>query len=299
LHGVKECDKSIAQEKAMLSRNRVFVLFPLLSLCLTFTSCSTGPDKGKPGTPAFYWQAARETFVKRDYLKTTEHLRRVIRTENEFSLRAQPWRLVVASGLAKAYIELADDFEKGAKANTAAQLPFLQTTATYRTTAETRALEFAETFIQWKKSFKEQEVLLDFPFPSLGSTETPLRQKIQGGSMPGEGALPVLEQRLIDRYIAESAAAAVGSPGDLTKGRTFFQAGSAKVPRDVFALAMANSVYEQAQLFARNKMNKSDRLHLFCQEGLDTLKSIPESDESKKLTIDLERLAKTVEMRQL
>jgi hypothetical protein len=296
LHLSQECGKSIAQEKAMLSPKRVVVLTPLFSLCLTLTSCSQG-EKGKPGTPAFYWQAARETYVTRDYLKTTEHLRRLIRTENEFSTRGQPWRLIVASGLTKAYMELADDFEKGAQANSTSAVPFLKTVATYRTTAETRALEFAETFIQWKKSCKDQEILLDFPFPSLAATETQQRQKIQGGAVLSAGALPILEQRLIERCIAESAAAAVGAPGDLMKGQSSFQAGSAKVPRDVFALATAHALYEQAQLFTRQKMNKNDRLHLFCQEGLGILKSVPETAESKKLTADFEALAKTVEMR--
>jgi hypothetical protein len=280
----------------MLSRTRVVLLTPLLSLCLTLTSCSTG-NKGKPGTPAFYWQAARETFVTRDYLKTIEHLRRVIRTENEFTARGLPWRLIVAGGLTKAYMEMADDFEKGARANSATPEAFLKTMATYRTNAETRALEFAETFLQWKKSSQDQEILLDFPFPRLAATETPQRQKIQGGQMPAEGALPVLEQRLIDRYIAENAAAAVGAQGDLTKGQALFQAGSAKVPRDVFALATANALWDQAQLFTKQRMNKNDRLHLFCQEGLDLLKSVPETAESKKLKTDFEKLSKTVEMR--
>ncbi|MFB3778404.1 MAG: hypothetical protein ACE141_12375 [Bryobacteraceae bacterium] len=281
----------------MLCSRRVVVLAPLLSLWLIQVSCSTGADKAKPGTPAFYWQAARETHVTRDYLKTVEHLRRVIRSENEFNLRAQPWRLVIANGLAKAYMELADDFEKGAKANADAQLPLLKTMASYRTLAETRALEFAETFIMWKKTSKDPEILLDFPFPTVPSTETPLRQKIQGGSMPGEEAMPVLEQRLINLYVAESAAAAVGAAGDISKGRALFQAGGAKVPRDVFALAMTTALYNQAQLFSRSKMNKSDRLHLFCTEGLDVLKSIPETADSKKLKADFEALAKTVEMR--
>ena len=281
----------------MLCWKRVVVLVPFLPLWLAQTSCSTGSEKAKPGTPAFYWQAARETFVKRDYLKTTEHLRRVIRTENEFSLRAQPWRLVVANGLARTYIELANDFEMGAKANIDAPFPLLKTMASYRTTAETRALEFAETFLQWKKSPNDPEILLDFPFPSVPTTDTPLRQKIQGGSLPSEGALPALEQRLMDLYVAEAAAAAVGAPGDLAKGRTLFQAGSAKVPREVFTLAMATAIYDQAQLFTREKMNKSDRLHLFCEQGLEALKSIPETTETKKLLGEFEKLAKTVEMR--
>ncbi|HSW51518.1 MAG TPA: hypothetical protein VLH09_15130 [Bryobacteraceae bacterium] len=281
----------------MLCTRRVAVLAPLLSLWLTQISCSTGADKAKPGTPAFYWQAARETHVTRDYLKTVEHLRRVIRTDNEFNLRAQPWRLIVADGLTRTYMQLADDFEMGAKANADAPLPLLKTMASYRTTAETRALEFAETFIMWKKTAKDPEILLDFPFPSVPSMETPLRQKIQGGSLPGEGAMPALEQRLMSICVAESAAAAAGATGDVSKGRTLFQAGSAKVPRDVFALAMATALYNQAQLFSRAKMNKSDRLHLFCTEGLDVLKSIPETAESKKLTSEFEKLAKTVEMR--
>ena len=67
---------------------RILITVAALPLWLSLTSC--GPKKPAVGTPAFYWDAARETFATRDYLKTTEHLRRIIRTDNEFTQRALP-----------------------------------------------------------------------------------------------------------------------------------------------------------------------------------------------------------------
>ena len=81
------------------------------------TSCSSGPEPPKPGTPAFYWAAARETWRGGDYLKTSEHLQRILAGENDFCARARVWDAVISGGVAQAYIELADNWEAGARAN--------------------------------------------------------------------------------------------------------------------------------------------------------------------------------------
>src|SRR5512138_3291512 len=131
----------------MFSRKgAVLLALPWLLCWLVLSSCSTASKKPKQGTPAFYWQAATETVAKRDYLKTTEHLRRVVRTENEFTQRALPFRFAVASGLAKAYIDIASDLQAGVKANKQNPTPMRKAMGDYRLLAESRAVEFAETF---------------------------------------------------------------------------------------------------------------------------------------------------------
>lgn len=47
------------------------------------TACSSAPSGLQPGTPAFYWQAAKETFVKKDYMKPADHLRQVVQSESK------------------------------------------------------------------------------------------------------------------------------------------------------------------------------------------------------------------------
>ena len=53
------------------------------------TSCSSGPQPPQPGTPAFFWAAAKETYRAGDFLKTSENLQRILATDNEFSARAR------------------------------------------------------------------------------------------------------------------------------------------------------------------------------------------------------------------
>ena len=67
----------------------VVIALGALGLVAAGTSCSSGPQPPQPGTPAFYWAAAKETYRAGDFLKTREHLQRILATENEFSARAR------------------------------------------------------------------------------------------------------------------------------------------------------------------------------------------------------------------
>src|SRR5215472_8569304 len=85
-----------------------------ISANVILISCS-GESGPQPGTPAFYWAAAKQTYAAGDYAKTTDNLDRVVATENEFTPKARPWLLVLTSGMARGYMELADRFESGAR----------------------------------------------------------------------------------------------------------------------------------------------------------------------------------------
>jgi hypothetical protein len=269
-------------------------LLSCLSFWLGLTSCSSGPEKAKPGTPGFFWEAAGETFATRDYLKTTEHLRRVIRTENEFTGRALPWRLVVSGGLAQAYIDLADDFRQGIKTHQIAPGSLRKLMTDYRVTAETRSLEFAETFIAFMKAPKAENVILEFPFPTATSmAEIAERKRIQGGLQPSADLLVSAERRMIERAVPALAAAAVGAPGDEAKAQSLFQAGKAQVPREVFMEAMVKALYNQTELYSRELMNKPDRLQLFADQGLAALKTMAENQQNKELATNFEMLVKS------
>ena len=276
-----------------MSRRKLRILITVASLPIWLPLMSCGPKKPAVGTPAFYWDAARETFATRDYLKTTEHLRRIIRTENEFTQRALPWRLVVSSGLAQVYLDLASDCQKGVRANPDAPGAIRQAMSNYRLTAETRALEFAETFIQFRKAYKEPTVTLDFAFPTVNVADVLERGKLQGGTLPSAEIMASVERRMMERAVADAVAAAVGAPGDIAKGRAAFQGGRAQVPREVFMAAMLKSLYNQAELFSREAMNKLDRLMLFVEQGMEALKTMEASEQNKKLASDFQMLLKS------
>src|SRR5215475_6274858 len=115
----------------------------------TLISCSSGPAGPEKGTPAFYWQAAKETFVLGDNMKTLEHLDRLVAPDNEYSTKALPWLLVVNSGMAAGYAELADHYEIGARANKADPSLFRRYVGDYRTMAKQLSLQFADRFAKF------------------------------------------------------------------------------------------------------------------------------------------------------
>ena len=60
----------------------------LAALCLLF---ACGPAASREETPAFFWAAAKETYAAGYYLKTADHLDRILQSDNEYTARAMPF----------------------------------------------------------------------------------------------------------------------------------------------------------------------------------------------------------------
>ena len=124
----------------------ICALILVLTVCI---SCSSGPTGPETGTPAFYWQAAKETFAAGDTTKTLEHLDKLIEGENEYSARALPWSLVLTSGLAAGYTDLADNYEIGLHTNKSDPSAFRRPMINYRSMAGRLSLQFGENFAKF------------------------------------------------------------------------------------------------------------------------------------------------------
>ena len=96
-----------------MSGSRILLVSAVAAAALNF-SCSTS-NAPEPGTPAYFWAAAKETFAANDYAKTSEHLDKVLASENEYSARARPWLLILTSGMVRGYMDVADKLESGVR----------------------------------------------------------------------------------------------------------------------------------------------------------------------------------------
>ncbi len=267
-------------------------VFALISLSLLLVACSMGPTPPQKGTPEFYWQAAKETFTTADYLKTADHLDAIGRTENQYTSKAQPWRLVLISGMTKAFMELGDNYEAGARVNKANPTPFRKRVNYYRNMAGQLCLQFAETFRAFKQNNKESEVTLSFPFPTGSAGQVPGLNKLFNGIFLSEAEQEITQKRMLERSILIAVARSAGAGEDTAKAQAMFQAGEVKVPHAVFMTAMANALYDQTQLFTRLKLDKPDQLKLFANEALDALKGVPETKDTKALTAKIQAALK-------
>jgi hypothetical protein len=264
----------------------------LAAICLFSTCCSTGPAPPKPGTPAFYWNAAKTAYAAGDYQKTSEDLENVARTENEYTNRALAWNLVLMSGLVNGNMRIADSFEYGAKANRANPTPFRRQMTTYRTYAAQTAPHFAEAFAAFMKGNKDPKVALDFAFPAGNASPPTDLDKVAKGEWLPDAAMEDAARLAVSSAVVKAACAAAGAPEDKAKAEAVFAARPVQVPRETFLLAMANALFDQSQLYSREKLDQPPRMQVFINQAQDTLKQLPESKDTKALAEKIQKALK-------
>ena len=270
------------------TRNRRLFCCAVVAVGLLATSCNTGPALPKPGTPAFDWSAAVEAYRLGDYLRTSQMLVKVARTDNAYTARALPWGLVVSSGLARAFRELGDRYELGARANRNNPTPFRRQVTVARGSASGEALQFAETFHRFLEVNKDPSIPLSFSCPIGNVAEPPQLGKVIKGMLLPPAEMESMQRAMLQRGVLMSACLAVGAPGDSAKASELFKNGNVQVPRDAFMAAMASSLYEESQLFGSSKLDQPNRTKLLLSEATAALKSIPPTKQTKDLQKKIE-----------
>jgi hypothetical protein len=259
----------------------VAIALAIVGLLAAGTSCSSGPQPPQPGTPAFFWAAAKETYRAGDFLKTSEHLQRILATENEFSARARAWDTVISSGLAQAYIELADAWEAGARANRLNPTPFRKQVSVLRSQANFSAIQFTEDVHKVMQVDKDPNLLLAFAYPAGAAAPPAGLKRVAGGILVQDSERDLLQAAMLQRGVLLSVCAVLGSPDDAAAAQEKLKTGEFRVPRDAFLLVAAKSLSEQSELFTGAKLDLPNRLKLLSQEALKVLAAIPQNKQTK------------------
>lgn len=278
----------------MFARQRqALMILAVIGISLGMLSCtSSAPPPPAKGTPAFYWTAAKETFRAGDYTKASDHLEQLSKTDNEYIARAQPWKLVLDTGMAKGYMLLADRFERGGLANRLNPTPFRRQMADYRIRAGQLAIQAAETMLKFRGANKEPEIILDFIYPTGSAAEIPQLNKIAQGILIQEAELEAVERQTVQREVLLMTCAAAGAPEDTAKTQELFKNPPVKAGRQGFMLAFAQAFYDLSQLFTRQKLDQPQRLAVLCKEARAALEGVPESKKTKDLKAKIEKALK-------
>ena len=243
-------------------------------------------------TSAFDWAAAKQTFTAGDYTKTLDNLDRLSSGNSDYTAKARAWLLVMTSGMARANMELADRFEAGARANKGDPTSFRRNTTAFRGQASTLALHFAQVFGEFQKT-KDKTVPLAFAYPT-GNTNPPLLlTRVATGIIPTAGDVATAQKQNIERCVLLAACAAAGAPDDPAKTQELLKAPDPKVPRAVFVTAMASALFDESQLYTRQKLDDPAKMKILCTRAQEALKTIPESKASKELGGKIDKTLKT------
>ncbi|MCC6540110.1 MAG: hypothetical protein IT162_21355 [Bryobacterales bacterium] len=228
----------------------------VLMLVLSLGSCSGGGEgtggagAARTGTPAYYFQNAREAYSRSDFPKALDWLDKVTKAnKNEFTDRAWAFKLVLQAGLIGGYKDLAEHYEYGQRANKSNRTPFIKKVTEYRGAATRMTLPFGENYAEYLKNGPGAEALLDFPFPATGSTAKPtLLNSIAQGIAQNEEKDLAVQKSMIARGIVLALCEAVGAKEDAAKGRAAMQATPVKLPRAAFEMMLAKALLSAAQL---------------------------------------------------
>lgn len=269
---------------------RVMATAIVLPICFILISCS-GDNAPQQGTPAFYWAAAKETFAAKDYAKTVQHLERLTATDNEYTGRARPWLLVTISGMARGYMDLADSFDAGSRANKNNPTEFRRRTNAYRGAANRMALEFVEVFDKFQKG-KDDPVPVAMAFPTGNITPVVQLTRASTGAMLQPTELEPAEKRALERGVLMATCDAAGAPEDPAKTQELLRQGTLQVSRAAFVTAMARTLFDEAQLYSVRKLDDSGKLKIFCTRALDALKTVPETKQTKDLSTKITKSLK-------
>ncbi len=267
------------------------------ALLVLLSACSTGPAPPAKGTPAFYWQAAKETFETGDYLKTAEHLDQVARPDGEFTSRAQPWLLVVTAGMTRGYMQLADSFQHGGRANKANPTPFRRYSDEFFARSNRQALQFGQAFLNFQKSPKEASIELAMPYPKGNPMRHMALTKVENGILVTDDEVTAAEKQMLERGVLMATCRASGSKEDVAKAQQVFTQPPVKIPRETFMFAMAELLSEIAELYGPYRTYQPERLEFFADTAMAALKEVPESKETKELAKKIDETKKKAKRR--
>ena len=264
----------------------------VLVLALVVSSCSTGSQPPRPGTPAFYWAAAQEAYRGGDYPKTNSSLQELIRNDSEFSSRARPWQLVIAAGLVQGYSDMADNYERGAKANRENPMPFHKQVTSLRSLAGTSAIEVTEGLHIFMEKEKDPNVRLSFAFPAGNPAQPASLKKVATGMLLQDSERDGMQVDMVQRGALLALCRVTGNPDDTAKTLEKFKGTEVTVPRDVFLFGIARILQEQSELYGPTKLDHPGRYKVMITEALEAVQAVPETKETKALAAKLQAALK-------
>jgi hypothetical protein len=250
----------------------------IVAAALLASGCA-GPAPIKPGSPAFFWAVANESYRTGDLLKTDATLVELAKGDHEFAARAQVWQMVVSAGVSRGLWELADAYQEGSQVSPAG----LRSEASrLRSMAANTALEFTQA-VRNSCEIPDKSVPLAFGFPPGSPDLPPDLAKVSAGTWLADAERETLERAMLKRGVIEALSAAVGNPKDPAAALQAFQTRPVQVSRQTFFYQMASFLYEQTGLFDAKHIDRPDRQMVMYKVALAALSSIDQADDAEAL----------------
>lgn len=249
---------------------------------LTLASCGSGSSGPQTGSPAWYWQAAQETYASGDYEKTLAHLEQVAKGESENKDQAALWRAMLSTGLARGYMELGNTLAGVVKDNPSLAGEFTVRIQDFRRNGRRHAISFTESIGTLRKIAEAQPaVKLQYPFPTGSANEAPALISLREGEKVPPTQIDAAVDYTLQRGLLLQAAQMAGAGSDVAKAQGQFQSGAAEVPRLVFLHALGKSLYDISALFSNDQLHEPKIQKVMLESALQCLGPALEAEDAQ------------------
>ena len=247
-----------------ISQGRYFGVLSATGLVALLSSCSSSSLSTPRAESAELWSAANERYMAGDYLKAISNLESLLDRYRQYCARALPLSLVLTSGVAAGYLDVAESYAAGARANKAKATALKRKASVYRALANHMVLQFAESARRIEQ-LAGGSVQLAFAPPRGNGAEPPLFEKIASGIEPDQADEETTVALAVDYGVLVSVTNAAGAANNFAKVAPLLQRGEVLVPRATFMKAIAGSLERESQLYARNKLDDAPKLAMLLQ----------------------------------
>jgi len=204
-------------------------------------------------------------------LKPIGHLDPLLEGANAFGSRALPFSLVLTSGVGSGYMELADYYAAGARANKGRAVIFQRKASDYRTLANHMVLHFAQNSKKMDL-LDGDSVQLAFGPPKGNAVEPALFTQISHGIELSQADEEAALDLALNRGVLLAVCNTAGASNNLAKASEILQRGEFLVRRGKFTRAVADQLEQAAQLYSRNKLDDSAKMAMLRQMAQDAAK---------------------------
>ena len=265
--------------------------------CL-FTACSGGDSTAVQfGTPAWYWQAAQDTFKSGDFSKADQHLAEIVKGDNEWKQRAAVWQVVLLTGLVRGNKDIVEACKQGMEQNKAAIATLQNPVQQHQRDARKFTVELLESWTDLKQAIGDgQTIAFNFPFPAGNASESPILGTIRKGTVLDAVQLAEAVNATLQRGVLLDLTEYVGARDDVPKAQAMFNTLPVQVPAVEFWNEVGVNLFEMSPLFGVKQINEPRIRKLVLERSLDCLagalassnEGLKKSAEKKKAEIEKE-----------
>jgi len=265
----------------------------VIALSLGLISCGpSGPESPQPGTNAYLWWTAQESFKKGNFIDVSNQLDKLTGKESEYKLRAQAWQMIVATGVARGNAEWADIVEEGLKLNRDRQLEFHRIINGTRSEAHQMVMRAAQINLSSLDALAAADIALPVALPNF-----PVDLPVEAGRVKKGVSLKPAEQEVAllamqRRAVLKALALFAGAGDDLKKAAPAFATGEFKLAKQNLLIGIATQFSELTDMYTSKKLAESARVKMLCEGADKALKGAQAGADTKAIQKKLEAARK-------